>query len=530
LVRSLNQQASRPLSTTKDNQAPEALIMSSLPSPSSSSSSPSGPVADVTPGPQERIRRLDFAVQQVLKNNFDADSKVCLTTVMKMIDNLLAKPDNEQVRSIRLTNPTFHSKVVQKQGHLILLAAGFVVHPDPNAVAADTDNSTTLSTTISTASTGGEEQRLILHPHHEDTQFLVEIRRRIHTVLVHELNTKPDTLPTQPEVRRRVEVRTTTDPSGHTTTTTSTGFDVYRGQRFDGQSAAVGTRLGPPDGWKSKTEQQLEKLQNRQRLLEEQAAGPDRQWELIFPGQQPGLTSQQGSIVTSVVNGLLGGGGASTTTAAATTTGDSSLLAQHYKQQATKRVEAENRGFTTKAMRDLEKMKKQKVYSHTVLAITFADGVVVKGTFKPREKLQAVMKELRDTVMMKGDNNDSDGFDFELYQTPPRTLLKPTETLVDLGLVPAAKVHVSWKKMPNSQSNAKVGGYLRDDFIRQQQDQQKQSSSISIPTGTAIAESDKGSAIADDESQKPHTETGIAKKKKTKADKEKDLLARMMGK
>eukprot|EP00529_Nitzschia_sp_RCC80_P022735 CAMPEP_0113459042 /NCGR_PEP_ID=MMETSP0014_2-20120614/10240_1 /TAXON_ID=2857 /ORGANISM="Nitzschia sp." /LENGTH=488 /DNA_ID=CAMNT_0000350597 /DNA_START=109 /DNA_END=1575 /DNA_ORIENTATION=+ /assembly_acc=CAM_ASM_000159 len=486
-------------------------------STSSTSTSNNATSSSSTTSVAERKRRLDFAIQQVLTNNFDADSKVCLITLMKMIDNLLSKPDNLQVRSIRLMNKTFQTKVVQKQGHIILLAVGFV--------SSSSDEG------------GGEEEKLVLHPQNEDTQFLVETRRKIHSVLVHELHCKPDALPVQPEPRNRVEVRTTVHPSGHTTTTTSTGFDVYQGHKFDGQSQAVGVNLGPPSGWKSKTEQELEILQNRQKVLEEEkqkgknGGGPDRQWELLFPGQksQQQLTSQQGSIVSSLLGGGSGSGG--------TTAGDSSLIAQHYKQQAAKRLEAENRGFTTKAMRDLEKIKKQKVYGHTVLAITFADGVVVKGAFKPREKIQAVINELHDNVLTSTSNEDGGGgsiVDFELYQTPPRTLCKASETLYDLGLVPAAKVHVSWKTKPSGSKSgsSSVGTYLRRDFVERYQQQQ---SSVTMPKGTSVVDGADGTTGKNNEDSKKKSsssaaESGGTKKKKTKAEKERDLLARMMGK
>mmetsp|Transcript_13336 Transcript_13336/g.32608 ORF Transcript_13336/g.32608 Transcript_13336/m.32608 type:complete len:498 (+) Transcript_13336:106-1599(+) len=495
-------------------------------STSSSSTSNNATSSLSTTSVAERKRRLDFAIQQVLTKNFDADSKICLITLMKMIDNLLSKPDNLQVRSIRLMNKTFQTKVVQKEGHIILLAVGFV---------------SSSSEEEGGGGGGEEEEKLVLHPQNEDTQFLVETRRKIHSVLVHELHCKPDTLPVQPEPRKRVEVRTTVHPSGHTTTTTSTGFDVYQGHKFDGQSQAVGVNLGPPSGWKSKTEQELEILQNRQKVLEEEkqkgknGGGPDRQWELLFPGQKSQqLTSQQGSIVSSVATSLLGGSGSGNTSKSA---GDSSLIAQHYKQQAAKRLEAENRGFTTKAMRDLEKIKKQKVYGHTVLAITFADGVVVKGAFKPREKIQAVINELHDNVLTSTSNEDGGGgsiVDFELYQTPPRTLCKASETLYDLGLVPAAKVHVSWKTKPSGSKSgsSSVGTYLRRDFVERYQQQQ---SSVTMPKGTSVVDGADGTTGKNNEDSKKKSsssaaESGGTKKKKTKAEKERDLLARMMGK
>jgi hypothetical protein len=66
-----------------------------------------------------------------------------------------------------------------------------------------------------------------------------------------------------------VEIKQSTNAAGFTSTTTSTGFNIYQGRRFDGQSAAVGANLGPPEGWKSKTEQELNRLQKQQAKMQE---------------------------------------------------------------------------------------------------------------------------------------------------------------------------------------------------------------------------------------------------------------------
>ena len=86
-------------------------------------------------------------------------------------------------------------------------------------------------------------------------------------------------------------------------------------------------------------------------------------------------------------------------------------------------------------MRDLERLKKQKVYSHSLLAISFPDGCVCKGQFLPGETVEKVMISIQQDLL-------SVPLEFELYVTPPRTKLLPKQTLQELGLVPAAKVHV----------------------------------------------------------------------------------------
>ena len=59
---------------------------------------------------------LQLAVDTLLKNNFDVDTKPCIVTLIKVIDNVLQKPDEPKVRSIRLQNAAFQKKVVQRKG------------------------------------------------------------------------------------------------------------------------------------------------------------------------------------------------------------------------------------------------------------------------------------------------------------------------------------------------------------------------------------------------------------------------------
>lgn len=59
---------------------------------------------------------LEKALQIMLDRNFDADSKVCTITIMKVLDNILQKPDEPKVRTIRMANGAFATKVVECKG------------------------------------------------------------------------------------------------------------------------------------------------------------------------------------------------------------------------------------------------------------------------------------------------------------------------------------------------------------------------------------------------------------------------------
>jgi hypothetical protein len=124
---------------------------------------------------------------------------------------------------------------------------------------------------------------------------------------------------------------------------------------------------------------------------------------------------------------------------------DSKLLAQHIQKQHASRQAAENRGFTTKAVGDLEALKKANDYSHTQLAIQFPNAMVVKANLLPQEMVRVVMDELRAHVFVR--EYAASLPPFELYITSPRQMLEPNKTLLEMGLImPATKVYVSWKQ------------------------------------------------------------------------------------
>lgn len=59
---------------------------------------------------------LESALQNLLDSNFDVDTKACIITMIKVLDNIVQKPNNPKVRSIRLANAAFSKKVVERKG------------------------------------------------------------------------------------------------------------------------------------------------------------------------------------------------------------------------------------------------------------------------------------------------------------------------------------------------------------------------------------------------------------------------------
>ena len=135
---------------------------------------------------------------------------------------------------------------------------------------------------------------------------------------------------------------------------------------------------------------------------------------------------------------------------------DSSLVAARMKRMEEERKKREEGGFTTKAMRDLEKMKKAKVYSHAQIRVNFPDGSNLHAKFLPREKVSSI----RSVIKSAFQPSLVESLDFDLYVAPPRRLLDNTKRLDEEELAPAAKIHVSWKV-----GGSPSGSYLRNELF-----------------------------------------------------------------
>jgi hypothetical protein len=103
-------------------------------------------------------------------------------------------------------------------------------------------------------------------------------------------------------------------------------------------------------------------------------------------------------------------------------------------------------------------------------------------------------------------------------------LLPTNKTLNELGLVPAAKIYVSWKKPWNGKD------YIRQDVLQQQQRKTDSNAGPALPKSVPVL-SKTSNDEGDDEDKKPAAATSETnKRKKTKAEKEASMLARMLGK
>ena len=166
---------------------------------------------------------------------------------------------------------------------------------------------------------------------------------------------------------------------------------------------------------------------------------------------------------------------------------DSTLIARSLanKMRESRGAEDEDEPMTTAAVRELRKLQKEKIYTHTLLRVKFPDRVCIQGYFHLRHSILDVYEWVRSSLSSEegksnekesgnivGQRKSESGADFfqlfELYTSPPRCVLHPyaksssegayrfSETdrsteastqylsLADARLVPAALLHLSW--------------------------------------------------------------------------------------
>ena len=89
-------------------------------------------------------------------------------------------------------------------------------------------------------------------------------------------------------------------------------------------------------------------------------------------------------------------------------------------------------------MRDVAALEKTRVYDRCVLRVEFPDRACLTARFHPREPCSAAYAVVAAAVRP--------GLVFSLFATPPRRDLPRdgTASLLDLGLVPAARVFISF--------------------------------------------------------------------------------------
>ena len=274
------------------------------------------------------------AMQKLVNSNFDKDSQECLSTILKMVDNIIAKND-AKFRSIRITNRTVEKKIVSKKGGLdILFALGFEYDAVPRVTGFDFDNSNARQAEAQGAK---QSETIVLRPENEDQNLLESARRDLNRILTTDLKVPPNEIPPMPRLRQQVKsINSRSAPS-------AIAFDPFKSHSFNTQAAAVGApnpNSINPDGTrgKSSTERKLDALIQKQQKLEQSIQTlDDRCIKAFLPGETGPIVSLRSP------GGLDIGEGKS----------DSALIASQMMKKMEERKKKEEGGFTTKSMRTL---------------------------------------------------------------------------------------------------------------------------------------------------------------------------------
>ncbi|KAG6971772.1 hypothetical protein JG687_00001814 [Phytophthora cactorum] len=332
------------------------------------------------------VMRSYEALQLLRDNNFDAVSRTAVTTLMKVVTNILSDLENDKVRSIRLSNAAFYRTVGQVKGGMeFLTSVGFAVVP--------------------------ETQMLVLSPSPSDKSVLEEGLRLL-SIEADDLNIPPDS---RPAVREK-----NADPN----------FDVFKTQI---------TRVQMQPRGPSTTEVLVDALKSKQ----DQLIGhekPPRNTTVALEGRRA-----RGRITSETsTEGELG------------ERNDAQLLISSLK---TRREEMEKtKNFRTQAMRELDELKRRKVFQTALIRVQFPDRAVVQASFHPNETIQDVIDHVTECLAAQFKTSR-----FYLYVTPPTQKLATTKTLAELNLVPAALTYLSWLEVPQAEI-ASTGFYIRRDL------------------------------------------------------------------
>jgi len=337
------------------------------------------------------------------------------------------------------------------------------------------------------------DEKLVLLPHHESVESLISARELARNKCLKELSMTAKEFPPLPSPP-------TTGLQQQQRQQQPSSFDPYRPFNYNTQAAMHGVNAtslpsqalsSSSDAYVSPTQSQLDFLTAKKQNIEKSLdAKPfDRELTAYSPTTSVEATSQQ------EVPEMRSAGGK----------GDGALIAQRMKKLDEERKQRENAGFTTKAMRDLEKLKKQKLYKHSQLRIFFPDGYSLCCNFKPHETI-SIVKEVITSTFVKSVTHLPD---FDLYITPPRQVLKIlNNTLLQEQLVPAARVFVSWKKDVNPKD------YIQSQYFK------SSTATFSVPDGKKLVNDDTGN-----NAKKRNTASG----KDSSGTKEELLLRKMLG-
>jgi hypothetical protein len=395
-----------------------------------------------------------YEALQLLRNNcFDAISRTAVLTLMKILTNILSFPENEKLRSIRLANAAFDRTVGKHPGgRAFLLSSGFVLNEESQCLELNT--SMTL-----------ENRNLLIKAlellEKEANDLQIEPFERPVVVQPKQQSVDSNFDPFKPQITR-MQIQ----PRGPSATEVLVENLKAKQEQILHGTAGAGTGTGTTASASASA-----------------ACIPQRNTIVLLP-QQKRQQQQHSQVLWESEED---------------SSSDSHLIISSIKARREEMEKSQN--FRTQAMRELDELKRRKVFQQTVIRIQFPDRIVLQAIFHPNETIQAIIDHVKECLDPQVRHHQ---VDFYLYVTPPTERLIPEKTLSDSNLVPAALTYLSWTKAPptptdststtssstSSITNA-VGFYLDSKFLESQTGETLDYNYYPKPLALVIEESKK---------------------------------------
>ena len=141
--------------------------------------------------------------------------------------------------------------------------------------------------------------------------------------------------------------------------------------------------------------------------------------------------------------------------------------------------------MTTRAMRDLETLRNQRVYKECLIRVQFPCRLVVEAVFRPTETFNDVALVLKRAVLTP----DASQAEFYFFTAPPKRVVEGDATLKSSGCTPAALIYLGWA---SGTAPVDVSSLCRSDFVA---GDVAASPGASFPTSVKIDGGSRGSSV-----------------------------------
>lgn len=139
------------------------------------------------------------------------------------------------------------------------------------------------------------------------------------------------------------------------------------------------------------------------------------------------------------------------------------LYIEFMRKKIKEQQDESKKGFTTRAMRELDALKNAKVFTTSIIRVTTPDRTILQGTFSPLEPVSALFEWIRSLLRPVSVNGVECQRPFFLYLTPPPTLVQCSNmSLTDAKLVPAVRLYLGWGKSLQQRETANIPQSLED--------------------------------------------------------------------